>query len=543
MANAFPYVCIRIATSGSRPSSFTNPRQVTWGLHIDHADPKRLIRPAVEEVGYYRTALNELAQLCIQHSWTSISKLETPAPLLKYRSWIEGQASTTASTEPPLAGTEHSLDQRIQHSVDHLMQTPAAAAARALLDVKEVLGNVFSGQVDALDVMSDRDIDGILYEFLDDAFDTAPFLAALAHTRPNLRVLQLGAGRGRATPGILKAIGSSLYKYTFSDLSSTHFKEAKDHLKGVANLEFSVLDVGKPLDEQGFKDVQYDLFIVTDLGHITSDLSRGLENIHFLISPGGRLLLQELSPSAHWITYALGQLPQWWSAGLLDESEWQKVLQQAGFTNVQTVSDADDTPSQLGVALIAQPGERVDSRGARKVTLLVRNTEASDKLDMISKYLEGQQVAFCTLDDGAPSEGDIISLLDHDGSCFLDGLSSDIFSRLQGFLGSLGSDVGIFWLIPDVFKYPQYAQTQGLARVMRSELGIDFAVCEADGFDNTVLTVFERFQAGVKSPKQQSCSQIWNTPSGKGRSAFLAYIQSPLSSTTAAHILRRAPLP
>lgn len=30
---------------------------------------------------------------------------------------------------------------------------------------------------------------------------------------------------------------------------------------------------------------------------------------------------------------------------------------------------------------------------------------------------------------------------------------------------------------------------------MRSELGIDFAVCEADGFDNTVLSVFERFQA------------------------------------------------
>lgn len=475
--------------------------QVTWGLHIDHADPRSLVIPAGEEAGYYLNTLNELAQLCIQHSWTSISNLETPAQLLKYRAWIEGQASTTTATEKTLVDTDHSLDQRIQHRVDHLMQTPAAAAARALLDVKEVLGDIFAGQVDALDVMSDRDIHGRLYEFLDDSFDTAPFLAALAHTRPTLRVLQLGAGKGRATSKILKAIGSSLYKYTFSDLSSTHFKEAKDHLKGVANLEFSVLDVGKPLDEQGFADVQYDLVIVTDLGHLTNDLSRGLENIHSLISPGGRLALQELSPSAHWITYALGLLPQWWSVALLDESEWQQNLQQAGFMNVQTVSDADDTPSQLGVALIAQPGEHFASPGTRKVTLLVRNKEASDKFDMISSQLEGRQVAFCTLDESPPTEGDILSLLDHDSSCFLDGLSSDIFSRLQGFLGALSSDVGIFWLIPDVLKYPQYAQTQGLARVMRSELGIDFAVCEADVFDNTVLSVFERFQARREIPE------------------------------------------
>ncbi|KAL5046588.1 hypothetical protein BDW71DRAFT_207380 [Aspergillus fruticulosus] len=495
---------IAIRISGVEHTVLEAPRRedshaaahVTWGPHIDYVDSRLLIRPTLDKAGNYMKALDELAQVCILHSWTSISTAVPPPHLLKYRTWLERQAGTTISAGKTLDNPGTSLNERIQHQVEHLMQTPAAPAARALLDVNEALGDIFAGKIDALDVLSERNPHGRLYAFLDATFDISPFLTVLAHTRPNLRVLELGAGKGATTPKILKALGSSLYKYTFSDVSPIHFEEAKEQLKGLANVEFSVLDIGKNLEEQGYANFQYDLIISRDVIHLTDDLSRGLDNLRSLTAPGGRLLFQEVSPSAQWMPYVLGLLPKWWSAALLDEGEWERKLQQAGFDNVQAVPDVD-SPFQLSATFVAQP-RRIMSppTTCKKVTLLCPDKTATSHFDSIVKELQvhGFEVTFCTLDGPAPRGADIISLLDQQGSCFFEDLSADVFARLQGFMGSLSSDVGIFWILPHTSKHPQYAQTQGFARTMRSELGVDFAVCETDVFDQTALDVFERFQ-------------------------------------------------
>ncbi|CAI7605122.1 unnamed protein product [Penicillium glandicola] len=476
---------------------------VTWKPHFDFVDATKLIKPSFDKAVYMST-LNELAQLCILHSWISISSLKPTAPhLLKYRAWIESQATSTELFSPAWRTLcSRGLRERIERRVEHLSNTPAAPAASALLNANNTLEGIFAGKADALDITNDGNIYDQLYAFIK-TFDISPLLDIIAHTRPNLRVLELGAGKSTSTSKILEALGSSFSKYTFSDVSSVHFEAAKEQFKGVSKLEFSVLDIGKDLEEQGFADRQYDLIIATNVVHLTECHSRSLGNLRALTSEGGRLLLQELCPSTKWMTYVLGLSPRWWSAAadkssrdLLDVGEWEQKLVQADFDNVKVIPDADE-PFQLSAAFVAQPRGLISP--PRKVTLLCPSKTSCSDYDSVVEELKKRnfEVTFCTLDDSPPTGNDIISLLDQ-GTSFFEGLSANVFARLKDFIGSI-SDVGIFWIIPPTSRNPQYAQTLGFARTIRSEFGIDFAVCETATFDNTALDVFERFQIRAES--------------------------------------------
>ncbi|KZF21837.1 polyketide synthase [Xylona heveae TC161] len=473
-----------------------------WKPHIDFIDTQKLIKLSFDKAVYMST-LNELAQLCMLRSWISISSFKPTVPHLeKYKAWLELQISSMKpSSQAWRALDDQSLRERIERRVEHLSGTPADPVARALLAVNLEVDSVFSGKKDAWDIMHESDVHSQLYAFIDN-FNNSSLLAALAHTRPTLRVLELGAGKGVSTTRILKSLGSSFSKYTFSDVSSSSFQTAKEQFKGVPNIEFSVLDIGKDLEQQGFAESQYDLVIATNIVHQTESLSRSFDNLRALLVPDGRLILQELCPSSQWINYVLGLLPKWWSTGrdggpcepYLDIKGWEEELHRSGFCNIMAVPDADE-PFQLSATFVAKPDS--SKRPVKKVALLC--TEPTSNSESVAEELQRRnfEVTFCTLDDSPPTDKDIISLLDQESSFFAT-LSAEVFARLKIFLGSV-TNAGIFWITPLTSLHcqnPQYAQTLGFARTMRSELGIDFAVCETDtNFgDHHVLEVFEHFQ-------------------------------------------------
>lgn len=121
----------------------------------------------------------------------------------------------------------------------------------------------------------------------------------MTHSKPNLRVLEVGAGTGASTRTVLKDLAPSderiLYsKYTFTDISAGLLFAAKENLKTFPNMEYATLDISQDPAEQGFEDRQFDLILATNVIHATKSLRDSLENIQkvsfFVLSPLSHLI-------------------------------------------------------------------------------------------------------------------------------------------------------------------------------------------------------------------------------------------------------------
>lgn len=119
---------------------------------------------------------------------------------------------------------------------------------------------------------------------------------------------------------------------------------------------------------------------------------------------------------------------------------------------------------------------------AKQVTLLM-----SDKLvhetHIVSSELEARGYAIDrrSLGQTLPQGQDIVALLEEEEPFFED-IDAARLDQFQSMLRGLGND-GLLWVtqLSNVgCTNPKYAQVIGLARTLRSEMAIDFAVLETD---------------------------------------------------------------
>lgn len=96
--------------------------------------------------------------------------------------------------------------------------------------------NVFEGRTDYLDLLLQGGVLTGIYSWYNDIWEFKDFMQLLGHTQPQLRVLEIGAGTGGLTAKLLEQLksdfGERLYlKYTFSDISSGFFVQAKERFR------------------------------------------------------------------------------------------------------------------------------------------------------------------------------------------------------------------------------------------------------------------------------------------------------------------------
>ncbi|RYP70869.1 hypothetical protein DL769_004844 [Monosporascus sp. CRB-8-3] len=483
-----------------------------WVPHIDFMNVSALVKP-VRDHTVYMPKLELLAQSAVVLSRRSLSTTNTTAyspHMQRYGQWLDQQIFPSLDRMDTTTLTD-SMDSLAAS----LAGTPAGQAAIAISNVCANIVPIATGKKTGLETLSTDETLLKLNRFMSD-YDASSFFRCLAQSKPILCVLELGTGLGPAAHGIWNYMGRPdgyvLYsKYVYAEALPALTNAAKERFGSVIpNLEFATLDISKDPEDQGFQDHVFDLVVANGVLHTTDRFRTSLGYVNKLLRPGGRLLMQQPRVGLIWTKYVLGVLSGWWCGvddGRPDEpyvcpSGWADGLAAAGFEDSAGVVLDSPEPFHLSTIMVAKsrrtrsPSKRVailhGDGGSHESEPLVRRLEA-----------EGFRVSRCTLNEALPeAQHDVISLLDRK-SPFFEGISSTTFDNFKTLLKRLDSSgSGMFWVTmpsqthcPD----PRYATVVGVARTIRSEMGIDFATCETDNVDSSTLdlesvaNVFRRF--------------------------------------------------
>ncbi|EJP66434.1 polyketide synthase, putative [Beauveria bassiana ARSEF 2860] len=477
-------------------------------LHLQ-ASVEHLIEPASDRTAVY-ALLNEFAAVCMQRT---SDKMHTLAPcaagvahLQHYKTWLHDATQHASRKQLGLGATTlRSIDELYRE----LQSSEAKAAAEAMYRIHDDCASLFSGQVDGLELLLRDDVLHQLYDFMQNSkYDALLDLAA--HRKPNMRVLEIGAGTGGTTATVLPALrsryGERMYSsYTYTDISAGFFPAARKRFEAYSAVEFAVLDIAKDPIEQGYEPNSFDLVIACNVLHATPSLRATLENVHTLLHPEGRLFLQELSPATKWINFIMGILPGWWLGeqdGRFPEpyvsaERWDQELLSAGFSGAALRS----YDGFLNNNIVSTPCRVLDEAKSRtRLTVLYsasRPSPAQTVVDILTGhgYTTGLQAIESIEEANLPESGDVLSLLDLSEPFFHE-LDAVKFSNLQKLLAQVQNvGGGILWVTGAAQVRcvdPRYAMVNGFARVMRTEMSLDFATLELDRFDYDGLAVVPR---------------------------------------------------
>lgn len=227
---------------------------------------------------------------------------------------------------------------------------------------------VIRGEANILEYLKeDRLLDRYYEEAMGISYYTqylARLVENVVHRYPHMSILEVGAGTGGATKHVMKAIQGTFKSYTFTDISSGFFENAKDLFQEYeGKMAFKVLDLEKDVSSQGFVEQSYDLIIASFVLHATSKLRATMENVRRLLKPGGYLLMLEVTNlEQSRLGFIFGSLPGWWLGAeddrvlspCLPKEQWDRLLRETGFSGIDTSTPDHDALPFPASAIVTQ---------------------------------------------------------------------------------------------------------------------------------------------------------------------------------------------
>ncbi|PQK08615.1 hypothetical protein BB8028_0001g06890 [Beauveria bassiana] len=449
-----------------------------------------------------------------------IDAAETPGTLPAYINWLKNERSTYMQDGEFRHLTSKTCQEKSQ-ILDSLFEELAgddetkhavANMYRRLADCENIRA-IFTSKVSALEIcLQDKGLES-LYNYSLSLVSPNDYLALLAHSKPTMSVLEIGAGSGAATEVVLRGLmaedGTRLYsQYVFSDVSSGYFVKAKDRFAEWDAIQYKVLDIGSEPSSQGFDLQSFDLIIASNVLHATPSLQRSLMHIRSLLKPGGRFVLQDLMAPVTWrnIPLLTGLLPGWWDdkedtreeGPLVSVDRWHKELLAAGFSGTDVVKLDDDAPYTLAAHMASTAV--AETKSPQELTFLYRQfrhdfaRQLADKMELM-----GHEVHWVQLDSqengtlpGSSGGRDIISTMELEGP-FVDKISETDYRHFIRLVSQHGR--GILWLTrPAQFGCtdPGYGASTGLMRCVRVEVGLECWIAETEALDGTSLDSVSR---------------------------------------------------
>lgn len=352
---------------GFRCASFTQAGQKNWNdraLYATHEfvrDAAAGIEPSQRAVGTAKTRalleiLDRAAYFYLRKLKFEIHTGEMPSMEWHHRhlvTWVlehllpEVEAGRSELAQQEWANdTEEMVKAWGKEFVEHV-------DLQAVLTVGENLVPIVRGEVPPLQVWKQNGVHDRFYHessIVNDAnHDLAVFAGQLSHRYPHMKVLEVGAGTGGSTRGVLTALKGRMDSYTFTDVSPSFFQKARKDFESYSDrMIFKTLDIEEDPSTQGYELGSYDLIVASNVLHATRRLNNTLRQCRALLRPGGHLLLMEGTRMSPAFQLLFGVLPGWFLglddgrvwAPSITVSEWSDVLKKAGFSGV----DASVTP-------------------------------------------------------------------------------------------------------------------------------------------------------------------------------------------------------
>ncbi|PTB70126.1 hypothetical protein BBK36DRAFT_1107986 [Trichoderma citrinoviride] len=234
--------------------------------------------------------------------------------------------------------------------------------------VGEHLAQVVRGQTTMLEHMIKDDVLNRFYKFGLGFQRANGFMGRIAkqvaHRYPRMKILEIGAGTGGATKGILEALGTTFESYTFTDISTGFFEAAAEAFSPWADkMIFKPLNAENDVLEQGYQEKSFDFIIASNVLHATKTLSETMRNVRRLLKPGGHLLLLEVTSDIVRVKLMMAGLSGWWLGGddgrrygpTITREQWDSLLKNTGFSGVDhIINDFIDESKYMTSVMISQ---------------------------------------------------------------------------------------------------------------------------------------------------------------------------------------------
>lgn len=170
-----------------------------------------------------------------------------------------------------------------------------------------------------------------------------------AQPNARLRLLEIGAGTGATSAQVFQALqpfAESVDEYRYTDVSRAFLGHAEREYRAQAPyLRGSIVDIDRPLHEQGIDCGSYDIVIATNVLHATGDIHRTVRHAKGGLGRNGLLIVNEMLGHELFAHLTFGLLPGWWAYrdGWLREpgspglapATWQRVLKEEGFRSIR----------------------------------------------------------------------------------------------------------------------------------------------------------------------------------------------------------------
>lgn len=519
-----------------------NAQHLQWKPDFDFADHTKLIKPsrnAKTELGL----LERLFVLCaVEAKKKMVGVTPSQAHFARFLAWLDKQVERFGLPNYPLVENSATLlhldsktrEQLIEGCLEKIQSVRARPIGIAVWRSYKHLVDIIEGRTDFLELLLQDNILQEIYDWMNDLQDITSLFSLLGNTRPQMKILEVGAGTGGLTSKILQSLrseyGERLYlSYTFTDVSSGFFVQAQDRFKHYDSIEYKVLDISQDPIKQGFRESEYDMIVASNVLHATPILVKTLSNCRKLLQPNGRLFLQELSPIAKATNFVFGLFSGWWLGtvdGRVDEpfvdpEEWDARLREAGFDGTSSVTLDGEKPYNMNANIIAQSA--IQTSHPKRLTLLTNAQELGPLAQATHKVLQqrGYQLDHCIWRKHTPpADQDLISFVDIEGSTkpLLRDIGEDDLKFLLKIIDEL-SQATLLWLHKPAqinCMEPYNAQILGLARTIRVELAVDFATMEIehseDGAALAVANVLRKLQRArhVDGDLDPDMEYAWN---------------------------------
>jgi acyl transferase domain-containing protein/SAM-dependent methyltransferase len=258
-------------------------------------------------------------------------------------------------------------------------------------------------------------------------------LGACVSEGRTLRVLEVGAGTGGTTAGVLSVLPPDRTRYLFTDVSEVFLDRARQRFGNYPFLTFGRLDLDKDSPTQGYLPGSFDVVVLANVVHASTDLRLALRRLHDLLAPGGLLILVESTTHFAWFDMTTGLIEGWQHFNddlrsdnpLLSAAKWVEALRGAGFEEADAwpqpaspaahfgqhvlVARVADVPEEgIGAATcpdlgahteVSMPAERTDSFRQR-----VLDTLPADRLDLMRDFVRERVVQVLRLDPAEPPD-------------------------------------------------------------------------------------------------------------------------------------------